>query len=493
VSSSLPIVADIRSDAPGLGFAEYSSALAEAIRGGEPAQFTIGLYGAWGTGKSSLLKGISAELASSSKPGVARLPRNAAHVIVVEFDAWRFERSEQIVVPLLHAIVSKVDRVGDRPLAEQLKRALGAVLFSLRFDVLGVGVDLNEVKANWDAGQLTPLDDAFSRPFAELQAVSQTLGKRRIAVLIDDLDRCSPERVVSVLEAINLVMDVPGFIFVLALDYNVLVQAVEKKYPHVEGHDFIQKIVQLPFRVPPLNLDAPTFLDELIPQWPAVRRRLPAGVGDAILKIARQGLEGNPRQIKRLVNSILLISSIVERRALEIDHELMASVVGLQLGWPGRYQDLQDSVFSGDEDPLQALAKDKEDSDLVGYARDFLSGRGLSLEDLEAVLRLTAVVSASEPDRPSAIGPMSEAREWNRENFVHELAARGFSRSTRSERLYYNARMPDLRFVMGKHVVRFEKRDGDGWSLWESYLLSRETDLALKVIDAPNRRFTTGG
>jgi hypothetical protein len=473
-------VADIRSDSPGLGFGEYSSALADAIRGGEPAQFTIGLYGAWGTGKSSLLKGISAELALDSK-----------RVIVVQFDAWRFERSEQIVVPLLHAIVSEVELIGDRPLTTQLKRALGAVLFSLRFDVLGVGVDMKEIKDNWDAGALTPLDDAFSRPFAELQAVSRSLGKRRIAVLIDDLDRCSPERVVSVLEAINLVMDVPGFIFVLALDYDVLVNAVKTKYPHVSGHDFIQKLVQLPFRVPPLNLGSPTFLDELIGQWSTIRRRLTGGVGDAILAIARDGLEGNPRQIKRLINSILLLSSIVEKRALDIDHELMASIVGLQLRWPDRYQDLQDAVFSGDANPLQVLGGDDADPDLGRYAAAFLSSRAASLDQLERVLRLTAVVSASESEAEAAAGPMSEIRESNRVNFVRDLATRGFNRSSRSERLYYNPSMRDVRFVMGKHVARFEKRRGDSWELWESYLLSRETDLALQVIEAPDKRFTT--
>ena len=50
----LPIVADIPLPEPQLGFGRYASALADAIRGGQPPQFTVGIYGRWGSGKSSM-------------------------------------------------------------------------------------------------------------------------------------------------------------------------------------------------------------------------------------------------------------------------------------------------------------------------------------------------------------------------------------------------------------------------------------------------------
>jgi KAP family P-loop domain len=70
-------------------------------------------------------------------------------------------------------------------------------------------------------------------------------------------------------------MDIPGFIFVLALDYDVLVRAVSYKYSHVSGHILIEKMVQVPFRVPRLDLDPDTFARELIPDWFGRQARLP--------------------------------------------------------------------------------------------------------------------------------------------------------------------------------------------------------------------------
>ena len=78
MSDPIPIISDVPRDDPGLGFAEYAEALADAIRGGNPAQFTIGIYGQWGSGKSSLLNAIAKNLSRSSD------------VIPVLFDAWRY-------------------------------------------------------------------------------------------------------------------------------------------------------------------------------------------------------------------------------------------------------------------------------------------------------------------------------------------------------------------------------------------------------------------
>ncbi len=94
MARSMPIVADIPTADPGLGFREYVDALAEAVRGGQPPQFTIGLYGAWGSGKSSLLRAMAKSLTAAD-----------SEVLPVVFDAWRHERSEHIVVPLLYRIL----------------------------------------------------------------------------------------------------------------------------------------------------------------------------------------------------------------------------------------------------------------------------------------------------------------------------------------------------------------------------------------------------
>ena len=106
-------------------------------------------------------------------------------------------------------------------MSEHLRKALSSIVYSLNFSLgmVGVEFDRDKFREEQEGPKLTPLDDAFARPYEELRKIPSALHGRRIVALIDDLDRCSPQNVMAVLESINLVMDVPGFVFVLALDY----------------------------------------------------------------------------------------------------------------------------------------------------------------------------------------------------------------------------------------------------------------------------------
>lgn len=467
----IPIVADIPAAEPGLGFPAYVGALADAIRGGEPPQFTIGLYGAWGSGKSSLLGAIAQSLSHEDST-----------VLPVLFDAWRHERADHIVVPLLYRITEAADRSGAVALTKHLRRALEAVLFSLNFNVLGVGVDAGRVHDNFEQTGLPELEAAFAKPFEALRSLPDTLGDRRIAVLVDDLDRCSPEKVVSLLEAINLVMDVPGFIFVLALDYDVLVHAVNTRYPHVSGHEFIEKMVQLPFRVPPLVVNAEDFLGQLIPQWERRKHEFPPAFAGSVMEVADLGLRANPRQIKRLINSFLLLARIVEERCLNVDQELMAAMIGLQLRWPDHYQDLLESVLADDEHPFETLAS-SEDKNLARYGARFFA-QAPSEAALRELLQLTAVIAgdarAAGDDRP-----VREVREERRENLLEELASLGFAKSPQSMRGWYHPGLADFRVVLQQTVLRFEvKNRGDQGRPWqlEQTFDYRDSDAAVAEL-----------
>jgi hypothetical protein len=463
---SLPIVADIPTASPGLGFQEYVEALADAVRGGSPPQFTIGLYGAWGSGKSSLLKAMANALQG---PGSETLP--------VIFDAWRHERADHIIVPLLYRIQVEAKRAGDTALTEHLGRALRALVFSLNFKVAGFGVDTKAAKENWDAEEIS-LDDAFAKPYEEMRRLPETLAGKRIVVLVDDLDRCSPEKVVSLLEAINLVMDIPGFIFVLALDYDVLVHAVTAKYPHVSGHEFIEKMIQLPFRVPPLSVESDQFLDALIPEWDRRRDEFPEGFAASLSDIAALGLRTNPRQIKRLINSFLVLERIAEQRELGLDRDLMAALIGLQLRWPDEFKELQDAVLVDEPKPFDAL--DGENVDLTRYRERFFES-GCEIHELRQIMQLTAVV-APEPvnEKPS----VRQVREEMREELIAALPTRGFKMSPRSERIWYHASAKDRRVVLTKIGFRSERLGSDGdWTLQQSFDY-RQVPAGLEWIDA---------
>ncbi|MCH9033819.1 MAG: hypothetical protein IID42_04870, partial [Planctomycetes bacterium] len=81
-------------------------------------------------------------------------------------------------------------------------------------------------------------------------------SKRRLILYVDDLDRCLPNKAVEVLEAIKVFLDTEGFVFVLALDKEVIVNAVEahygKEYP-ISGGDYIKKLIQVEFALQALR------------------------------------------------------------------------------------------------------------------------------------------------------------------------------------------------------------------------------------------------
>ena len=383
----LPVIADIPTETPGLGFDEYVEAMVDAVRGGHPAQFTIGIYGPWGSGKSSILRAMQLRLAASED------------VTPVFFDAWRYEQSEHIIVPLLHEIHRALEESGHVEVAGQLLKALRAVVAGLNFKLLKV----SDVLDAWRQEELTRLDEAFSRPFEELRALPAALGDTRIAVLIDDLDRCSDRNVVAVLEAINLIMDVPGMIFVLALDYDILVKAIERKYAHVSGDAFIEKLVQIPFRVPPLTIYNRRSLEELIPEWSQHVGDLPDHFSDRVIDIAILGLRGNPRQIKRLLNSFLVVQRIMQARGLPVDHLLLVTVIGLQLRWPAAnhllHEAVRDAMDDPGVDPLGVVRGDESNVELTRYVDRFIGQDGGAPEGLWRMLQLTAVVSPeAEPE-----------------------------------------------------------------------------------------------
>lgn len=474
----IPVVADTPSTDPKMGFDAYAGALAEAIRGGLPAQFTIGIYGSWGTGKSSLLNAIQRQL------------EGYADVLCVPFDAWRYEHSEHIVVPLLHAIHKAAPRLDDPSLTQKVGQAVRDVLRGLTLNAGLVSMKGEVVAEAFERtdGPFQALDDAYERPFAAMRDIGRELDGRRFVVLIDDLDRCSANNVVSVLEAINLVMDVPGFVFVLALDYDVLVQAIAHKYPHTSGHTFIEKMVQVPFRVPPLDLDSADFLEELVPGWTASASDLPMEFTQTAHQVATLGLRANPRQVKRFVNSLLVLLRVARARSTTPDLRILAGLVGLQLSWPASYQDFAYAVHNEDVDPLSVLASEN-DSELQRYL-EALFDRDIPVETFRIHLHLTQTVASPEAQPESE--PDAERRSAKDQLSIHlgklraALAQHSFVESEPG--IWRHESLPAYRVKIAKTVVRFEILDRDHkWVLGVSLPHTRDPERALELV-ADRRR-----
>lgn len=432
------------------------------MRFGAPAQYTVGLYGPWGSGKSSLLQCLRRRLTAEDD------------VIPVFFDAWRYGQSEHIEVSLVAAIHDAFLAEPNRALRKQIGRVLGALVFSLNFNLGVLKLDPKSGQDWLSRDDTTRLRAALTAPFEEMHAVTKHLGSRRVVVLIDDLDRCAPARIVDVLEAINVLMDVPGLVFVIALDYDVLVGALEQRYPHVSGHAFVEKLVQIPFRVPPLVLDSEWILRELVPEF-----ALPKPLIPFFLEISVAGLGANPRQIKRLYNVYLLLCDMTNLQG-DKQHERLLAVLGLQLAWPDSYRSFQQAVSTN-------RVHDWLDEQRVGHDHQFSRYIGLVLSDhaddewaLHQILHLIATITPQgeehEADTPSA----------------PELAAASGASLTEERSGELDAAFKDLNAAASE--ARFYKDDNprDGPLRLRSYfvrmMLEQEGAVLRLYITDPRRR-----
>jgi hypothetical protein len=339
---------------PSLGFEEYARSFAGIIRHSR-AQFAIGIFGDWGSGKTTLMHAIERELQADS------------HIIPVWFSAWKYEREEHLIVPLLDtlrkslALWSTEHETGRRAgFARRAASTVGSTARSISrglkltgsVPLVGVGASL-DVGAILDQGADPNAPASFyAASFdAMSEALEQYLKKsRRVVVFVDDLDRCLPDHALQVVEATKLFFDQEGFVFVVGLDDAVIRRAIEDRYrgesqvpneapaagngarpEDFTGGEYLKKIFQVPFGLPPVSPTQLTaFFDETVatsglprPQKSNLRRR----IRPHLRYTARLG-SVNPRELKRLINAYTLQVKMLSAKPppFELDEDVVLAI-----------------------------------------------------------------------------------------------------------------------------------------------------------------------
>lgn len=276
-----------------LNFSGVADTVAEIIVQARGRPISIGVSGAWGIGKSSLIKLTQASLAARPNEDGDR------DFIFVEFNAWLYQGYDDARAALMDVIASKlqdeaakretaIDKVasivrrvrwlrGARLVAgDAAALALGLPPVGLLGGVWGLGkraldgVDAGELdEAQKKAGEAAtaaggPLAArADTSPPKEIQALRDSFEEAleelgvTLVVLIDDLDRCLPPTTISTLEAIRLFLFLKHTAFVIAADNEMIKHAVRKHFEGVNDDllvtNYFDKLIQVPIRVPGLG------------------------------------------------------------------------------------------------------------------------------------------------------------------------------------------------------------------------------------------------
>lgn len=254
--------------------------------GDEP--LTIGIFGLWGAGKSTLLKLIEDKYHDDKK------------VLCININAWMFEGYEDAKSAMMEALLQALAeektftaeiKAGFKNLLKKIDfMKLGTKAFSMAMPaissiatgnpmpiLLSLPSSAEEVKKTITSvvNTIKEVKDNYLKSDADMNdttTVNTIRGFRgefensindtnldRIVVLVDDLDRCQPERIIETLEAIKLFLSVNKTTFIIAADENVIQYSIKRKYPPMEDFkveldkEYIEKLIQIPVTVPELS------------------------------------------------------------------------------------------------------------------------------------------------------------------------------------------------------------------------------------------------
>jgi hypothetical protein len=363
-----------RSSRPASLWDPIASAFVKIICQSRPG-FAIGIFGAWGSGKTTLMTAIKNSLPND-------------RIIVVDFNAWRFQNEPMLLIPLLDTIRASIfayagPKTGDNSQLHEVAHRLGNVVRALAAGLSGsVGIP-GAITVNYDAGQamsamkkLTDEDSVkpqslYVAAFEELQDSFVQLasaGINRTVVIVDDLDRCLPAQALAALESMKMFFDLPGFVFVVGLDEDVIDHALAAKFAGTEGgtsaassgrpdglsgplgREYAKRIFQVPYSIPVIhaqNLD--NLLESIYTeaeledgQLADLRKRVRPYL-DLIL-IRR---EVNPKEIKRFINGYILQTLIHPK--LNPDVILTLQVIAFRDDWEDAYNavNTRSDIFLG--------------------------------------------------------------------------------------------------------------------------------------------------
>lgn len=458
---SLVMWSDVETAVDALNVQHLVRAILTVVRDATLSPVTVGVFGPWGSGKSSVATMVLADLTTPASAG--------AGVVAVYFNGWRFEGYEDAKAALSAAILEALEARArkDPTLWEKTKDALGrmrkrvnwlrvgksALALGLAAKTGGLSLVVSkgaDLVGKLQSGDTAPVegylkdapDAAVSSSDAAGETVHETIrdfdaafeellelsGVRRLVVVIDDLDRCLPDRVIDTLEAIRLFLSVPRTAFIISADERLIEDAIayrfrESAHPQPTlGRQYLEKMIQVPVRVPPLAPeDVEQYVALLFTQGHLASEaftQLCANVRDTTVAAAQTGFtglvaerftaatatryiketavtgplredlafaaqiapvlglhaQGNPRLLKRFLNALQLRLLMADSRGVTLRRDVAAKLLLLEYHAPTIFEGLARAVIEGN----QETSGGSDSNDLARLEREFAHGRPTS-------------------------------------------------------------------------------------------------------------------
>jgi predicted KAP-like P-loop ATPase len=384
-----------------IGFQVHADLIRTVVSNPKMLPTTIGVFGDWGGGKTSIMKMLERDLDPDRWAENSAERKQCESIAVVYANTWQFEGYDDAKAAILSSVLLELcshKRFGPKVRDAALKllknvnwmrfakltlkhvaAPAAAAFFTGGAAAIPAAVAVSTGLAGLHGGdkkdgekgeksEKPDLSDLRKKEEAESGEID-IRGIQTLVVLVDDLDRCTPERIIENLEAVKLFLSAEQTAFVIGADRRIVEHAIRDKYAQrstdAEGKenedrlvkDYLEKLVQIPYSLPRLSAtEIQTYMTLLFCQrylsddkfgtclsacntartqnrygsfgYPDVKKALNNAEPEPQLKEAltfsasaapliADGLKGNPRQVKRFLNALLLRKELAAVAKLE--------------------------------------------------------------------------------------------------------------------------------------------------------------------------------
>lgn len=439
-----------------LNFGHLTELLTQLIDNDKLLPATIGVYGDWGSGKSSLIKMAIRNLNNRN---------DREKIVTLNFNGWIFEGYEDAKSVLLESILDTIKKNatlttkgmqilnGLYHSIDKIKLIKKGIAYSADLVTTGgIGMIVDQAASAFrthtnqevSASQIEKTIDSvrdklnhtdlredlklFQEKFAELLEDSKI---DKLVIFIDELDRCSPDTIIETLEAMRLFVFTGNTIFIIGADERHIAYSVERKFSEIKGNqidigkEYLEKLVQYPIKIPQLDSNEVEFyVFSLLLEDAFGDEGLSSSIFDIIhedrkknildfslrsavnqfseqeyygelseiFSIAQQlagllavGLNGNPRQCKRFLNSMKMREIMAKSYDIKLNRMVLTKIMLVEYFKPAAYEHmsiLAAKSANGYVDELSTLEDGKateSDNTLLTFFQDEWSEKWLQI------------------------------------------------------------------------------------------------------------------
>ena len=408
---------------------------------------TISIQGDWGSGKTSMMNMIKEKISDKVHP--------------IWFNTWQFSQFQmqnELTVSMLCALLSELDDS-----REITKKIMGVLKGVAKF---AAGVITETTMGGNASSQVTDAIEGGNIDFAEeiknLKAKFQTAvneklqktQKDRVVIFVDDLDRLQPSKAVELLEVLKVFLDCENCVYVLAVDYEVVTQGIKQKFGDMvgeqKGKSFFDKIIQLPFKMPVAQYDIFKYVTDQL-----TKMNIKANDADVkdYVDLISLSIGCNPRSMKRLFNTYLLLDIILKNSSANKNHnigrKLLFAIICMQMEFDELYEyivvnrntldgemlveltgdilsndELKESLGITDEGEIARISAYMKKFNVVLQLDDDLEISEEEIENLKEILSFSTVTSVNATDNSQTSNDLDWEYRYKNKDVVRAVNAK---------------------------------------------------------------------